>query len=230
LPASATPARRRWSLDAWLLARPGGDVAALGPGVPTYGASQIGAVLRYRLGPALPRRPTAYLRMAAALNGSGERGLALGFSARPVAAIPVILAAELRGDRLAGGGFHARPAIEAITELPVLPLPGGAHAEAYAAAGYVGGAAATPFVDGQLRAGLALDRRSDGSRSTGLDIGGGLWGGAQRGTGRLDAGPALTMTYGQGAAAARVEADWRFRIAGNAAPASGPAITVAAGF
>jgi len=62
-------------------------------------------------------------------------------------------------------------------------------------------------------------------------VGGGVWGGAQKGAARLDIGPSATMTIGLGeSAAARLGLDWRFRVAGDAAPASGPALTLSAGF
>lgn len=50
---------RRWSADGWLMLRGGGDGSlAAGSGAPaTYGASQAGAVLRYRLAPRQPPSP-----------------------------------------------------------------------------------------------------------------------------------------------------------------------------
>jgi hypothetical protein len=53
----------RWSGDGWLLMRQGGASNALSSGGapygPTYGANQIGAVLRYRLVPGSPFKLTA---------------------------------------------------------------------------------------------------------------------------------------------------------------------------
>jgi hypothetical protein len=67
----------RWSGDGWLLMRQGGASNALSSGGapygPTYGANQIGAVLRYRLVPGSPFKLTAYTRAYGALNGTGER-------------------------------------------------------------------------------------------------------------------------------------------------------------
>jgi hypothetical protein len=61
--------------------------------------------------------------------------------------------------------------------------------------------------------------------------GAGAWGGAQKGASRLDLGPAATMGLGLGASAsARLALDWRFRVTGDAAPSSGPALTLSAGF
>lgn len=216
---------RRWSADAWVLVRGGGGIASVGPSIPTYGGSQAGAVLRYRLAPGNAHRPTAYLRASAALNGSGEREAALGLSARPLGGVPVVVAAEGRLSRLAGRAA-VRPAIMAITEFAPVDLPGQVRTEFYLQGGYVGGLGATPFVDGQLR----VDRRVAQLGPVELRAGAGLWGGAQRGAGRLDVGPSASLTVAKGPAAARVGLDWRFRTIGEAHPASGPALTISAGF
>jgi hypothetical protein len=217
----------RWSADGWLLLRRGGDASlATGPAPSTYGASQAGAVLRYRLGPAGGHRPAAYLRTTAALDGSREREAALGLSARPLRGVPVSVAAELRAT-VQRGGTRARPAAMLVTELPPFALPYGIRGEAYGQAGYVGGRNATAFVDAQLR----IDRRVASLGRAEVRAGAGAWGGAQKGASRLDLGPAATMGMGLGASAsARLALDWRFRVTGDAAPSSGPALTLSAGF
>lgn len=226
---TSAPAERRWSADAWLLLRSGGGAASAGPSFATYGASQAGAVLRYRLWPGNAHRPTGYARVSAALNGSGEREAALGVSVRPIAALPVFVAGEGRVSHLAGRTV-VRPAVMAVTELPPIALPfdkrGGGRAEFYLQGGYVGGQGATPFIDGQLR----IDRRIALAGPVEVRAGGGAWGGAQRGAGRLDLGPAITLQASRGPAAMRLGLDWRFRLMGDAEPASGPALTVSAGF
>lgn len=226
--AQSAPSRgseRRWSADAWALVRHGGGTSSIGPGVATYGGSQVGGVLRYRLAPGNAHRPTAYFRVSAALNGVGESEAAIGLSARPVAGVPIFIAAEGRVGVLAGRTV-TRPAIMAVTEVPPLAMPGKTRAEFYAQAGYVGGTGATPFADGQLR----VDKRMLQAGPLELRAGAGAWGGAQRGAARFDVGPSVTMGVTKGTAAARVALDWRFRIAGTAEPASGPALTISAGF
>ena len=96
----------------------------------------------------------------------------------------------------------------------------------YAAAGYVGGYAATAFVDGQLR----VDHHIATIGPTEIRAGGGVWGGAQQGASRVDVGPTASIGLASGHAAARLRFDWRMRVAGDAAPTSGPAVTIAAGF
>jgi hypothetical protein len=115
----------------------------------------------------------------------------------------------------------------AYTEMPPVNLPLGTRAEFYGQAGYVGGNFATAFADGQVR----IDRRIIHLGRGELRAGGSAWGGAQKGASRLDVGPTATlgMPLG-GTAGARLALDWRFRIAGNAMPTSGPALTLSAGF
>lgn len=217
----------RWSADGWLLWRRGSKAAPSGGLLtPSYGASQLGAVLRYRFAPDSAHRPAAYLRATAALNGSGEREAALGLSLRPISRLPLSVQGEARLTSTPGGQF-VRPAAFVVTELPPFALPLGLRGESYGQAGYVGGKFATGFADGQLR----LDRRLLRLGQADLRLGGGVWGGIQKGASRLDAGPSLTI--GQplgGPASMRLAADWRFRVAGKAAPGSGPAVTLSAGF
>jgi len=218
----------RWSADGWLLLRRGGAVTATIGGLApaSYGASQLGGVVRYRLVPQSAHRPELYLRGSAALDGSREHEVAFGFSLRPIAALPVVIAAEARIN-MQPGATRARPAAFAYTELPPLALPLGVRAEVYGQAGYVGGNFASAFADGQLR----VDRRLLASGRSDLRIGAGGWAGAQRGASRVDVGPTATIGLPiGGTASARLALDWRFRVAGNAVPASGPAMTLSAGF
>lgn len=216
----------RWSGDGWLMLRRGGGVPALAAIGGSYGASQAGAVLRYRIDRNSPNRPSLYLRGSAALDGSREQEAALGLSARPLARVPLLAMAEGRVTRTPAG-TRVRPAAALVTELPTAALPLGLRAEAYGQAGWVGGAGSTAFVDGQLR----LERPLVRVAGADLTAGGGLWGGAQKGASRLDAGPSARLTlHPTQASTLRVAADWRFRVAGKAAPQSGPAITLSAGF
>ncbi len=220
------PATRRWSGDGWLLLRRGGGVPVLAAIGGAYGASQAGMVLRYRIDSVSAHRPSAYLRTSAALSAVREQEVALGFAARPIARLPVIAMAEARAMRTPTG-TRARPALALVTEIPPVALPLRLKAEAYGQAGWVGGSGATAFVDGQMR----LERRL--ARLGGADIsaGGGMWGGAQKDASRLDAGPTARITlHPTEQSTLRVAADWRFRVAGKAAPQSGPAITLSAGF
>lgn len=223
--AERPAATARWSGDAWLMLRngSGGPIAI---GEPSYGRSQAGAVLRYRLAPASGHRPAAYLRTTRALAGAREGEVAAGLSARPVTGLPLRVAGEVRVSE-GPAGREVRPAGFAVTELPPARLPLGLRAEAYAQAGYVGGRYATAFVDGQARIDTHVARLGPASE---LRAGGGVWGGAQRHAGRLDIGPSATVNFRLGATQSRLALDYRVRVAGDAAPQSGPALTISAGF
>ena len=190
-PLHARSGPSRWSADGWVLLRGARGAVALPSAAgfgPSYGNSQAGAVLRYRLAPGDPHRPFAYLRGSGALAGGRDQQVAVGFGARPLARLPLVAAIELRAARQPGG-TRLRPAVSLVSEFPPLALPLGLRAEAYLQGGYVGGAGATAFGDGQLR----VDRRIALLGQADLRAGGGVWGGAQRGAARLDGGPGATL-------------------------------------
>lgn len=223
-PPAATVAR--WSADGWLLLRRGGAEPAFGGvAAPSYGRSQFGAVLRYRLSPASPHRPTAFLRATAATEAPRGEELAAGVAVRPLATVPLALVAEARIANRATGR-PVRPAVGVVSELPRLALPLRLSAETYVQAGLVGGADGTPFIDGQVRAERSLGAIGPNELRAGLAA----WGGAQKGANRIDFGPTATFDFRVGPGRGRLSADWRLRAAGNAAPRSGPAITLSAGF
>ena len=220
----STSAAQRWSMDLWALWRDD-TTTQLTSGRPSYGRSQIGAALRYRLDPSSGHAPEAHLRATRALEGEQETDVAAGLSARPFPSVPVRLAAEARvteTDR----GTELRGAAYAVSELPPVTLPGGFTGEAYVQGGYVTGEFATPFVDGQAR----ITRELAGNDQFRLTAGAGAWAGAQDDANRLDVGPSAGVTFDLGSARGRVSADYRFRIAGDAEPSSGPALTLTAGF
>lgn len=228
---SVGPPPGRWSLDGWAFWRQGSSAAPVSQGrVPVYGASQAGAVLQYRLAPASRRDPRLYARAYRALVTRGENEGALGASLRPLGRVPVRIAGEVRYTDAAF--FSAfRPAAYGVTEVPPLSLPYGLQAEVYAQGGWVGGPGATPFADGQasVTRDLPLVGRLTGDRLR-LTFGAGAWGGAQKDAQRADIGPTLRLDTRIGKVPARIAVDWRLRVAGDAAPGSGVAVTVATGF
>jgi hypothetical protein len=225
--AGSSSTDRRWSADGWLLLRRGakGSLAA-GALAPSYGASQTGAMLRYRLAPASAHRPETYARLAAAFDSPAEKEAAVGVSARPLAALPLRAMAELRVSEQSGT-TRLRPAALVVTELQPVDLPHGVRAEFYGQAGYVGGRHATAFADGQAR----IDTHLAGFGRSEFRAGAGAWAGAQKGAARLDLGPSATVGVPLGdAASARLGLDWRLRVAGDAQPGTGVALTLSAGF
>ncbi|HYD12747.1 MAG TPA: hypothetical protein VEC11_07855 [Allosphingosinicella sp.] len=216
LPARTGPSR--WSLSAWLLVRDESRGPALAPGG-TLGGSQAGARLTFALGGGVALSGRAYLP----LRETAAAELAAGIDWRPLPSLPVNLLAERR-QRLARDG---RSAI-------ALALYGGAsraltprtRLDVYGQAGVVGLRSRDLFVDGSVR----LGRRIGPVELGPIEIGGAAWGAAQPGAARLDAGPSLSWRLPVRGANLRLQADWRVRLAGDAAPGSGPTLTLAADF
>ena len=78
------------------------------------------------------------------------------------------------------------------------------------------------FVDGAARLGVPIARD--------LSIGVGAWGAAQPGAARIDVGPQMSYRLPAFGETVRLAADWRIRIAGDARPVSGPALTLSTDF
>ena len=217
----------RLSGDAWFALRgrsaPG---ATEGISPPSYGGSQAGVVLRYALDPASKWQPTLFSRMVTTLRSARESDVAAGLSVRPISAAPIALHAEARiSDR--ASGTTIRPAAFLAGGINALPIANtGGLARGYVQAGYVGGADATFFADGSL----VIERPLLGEERFEVLAGTGAWGGAQRGAERLDLGPSVAMRFPIGDRTALIEAQYRFRLAGNAEPSNQPAITLSVGF
>ncbi|WP_324828291.1 hypothetical protein [Qipengyuania zhejiangensis] len=225
-PPRANSRTTPWRIDAWLMLREGASPAPGGGIRPaSYGASQAGAVIAYRLAPSSRRDPAAYARAAKALVTDGESEAAFGLRARPLAGLPIVAHAEMRIVRVSGE-TTLRPAAFLSGGVDDARLPLGLTASGYAQAGYVGGKFATPFADGALR----VERELAQFDLAKVSAGAGAWGGAQRDAVRVDVGPTAGVCLIIGDTPARISADYRIRVAGNAAPASGAAITLSTGF
>ncbi len=221
--------KRRWSMDAWLLLRED-TTTPVTSGRGNYGQSQLGAVLRYSPLPGSRFRPAVYMRASKALVQNRESEFAGGVMARPLPDVAISVAAEVRLSD-AEMDRTLRPAAFAVTELPPVALAYDFKAEAYAQVGYVGGDYATAFADGQFR----LHREVLRLGAIRASLGGGVWGGAQKGAERVDMGPGVTLAVPLQVsehlhAGVRLSADWRFRVAGDANPSSGPSLTLSTGF
>ena len=216
----------RWSGDGWLFWRGNGPSAAnAAPGASRLAGSQAGAVIRYDLLPDAALRPQVYLRAAAAMQRPAEPSAALGVAVRPLRAVAMTLHAEARVNQTANG-ITASPAGFAVVQLPTQPLAAGLRANAYAQAGYVGGDFATGFVDGQAR----IERSLAQFDLADISAGAGVWGGAQRGAERVDVGPTIAADMRKADPPVRLSVDYRIKVAGNADPGSGVAVTLSSGF
>jgi hypothetical protein len=69
---------------------------------------------------------------------------------------------------------------------------------------------------------------------TRIGLGGGVWGSVQDGGGRtasrLEFGPGAQLSQRIGTGTIELRGEYRFRVAGDAAPDSGPALTIATRF
>lgn len=217
----AAPTRPdRWHGSAWMLWRDNGTSptdAAIG----RLGASQAGLRFDYDLTPAAPSRTVAYARATSALQRPAAPEAAIGLAIQPVRTIPVSLAVERR--IALGQGARNANAVMAVGGFGPTPVGHGLEAEAYAQAGIVGFNRRDAFIDGKF----SLLSPVSTSR---LRIGAALSGGAQPGIERLDIGPEMQIRLPLPNVPARIAIEWRERIAGRAAPASGLAITLAADF
>jgi len=211
--AASAPLQRRWSASAWLLLRDERGRAALVPGG-TLGGSQTGARLRYEMGGGWALSGRVYLPLRRRRGAEA----AVGLEWRPSPRIPLRLLAERRQDL--GGEGRSAFALSVHGGLG-RDLPRGLRIDAYGQAGVVGTDARDPFADGSVRLSAPVGP---------LELGAGAWGGAQPGARRLDAGPSVSYRLPVSGAALRVQVDWRFRVAGDAAPGSGPALTLGADF
>jgi hypothetical protein len=180
----------------------------------SLGASQAGARLMYNFN----RQIAATLRSS---SDVGRRGgeVAAGMRIQPIAGLPLWIDAERR-QRLGryGGG---RSAFALFFEAGVYDRPMPLHflLDGYLQGGVVGLRSRDKFIDGAV----TLTRPVYKNFSAGV----GVWGGAQPGLYRVDAGPRVTMRVRRNV---KVHFDWRQRLAGNAQPGSGPAVTLAGDF
>lgn len=220
-PLTPTPAQpsSRWSGSAWLLARAGNEAVIANNGL--LGGSQAGARVLFRVNDDVARPLSLGVRVSSPLRRSGVEAAA-GVEWQPFADVPVRVLAERR-QRLSGEGRSAF-ALLAHGGVSDLPVASGFRLEAYAQAGVVGARSRDLFAD----AGATLVRPLSADHPAGLAVGAGVWGGAQPGASRLDVGPRVTTTLAGGRA--RVSLDWRFRVAGDSAPSSGPSLTLGTGF
>jgi hypothetical protein len=212
----------RWHLAAWAAWREGSGLpqVASGPHPALYGGTQIGALAQLDLGTG-HHRPTLHLRATYAPDRPRQGEIAIGAGFRPMAGVPLRLLTEVRGTR-SEGRSEVRPAVLAVSEIPSVGLPMKFRMEGYAQGGWVGGRYATGFADGQVR----VTRQVASLGPANLHAGAGAWGGAQKFAARADVGPTVMIDL----APVRVSLDYRMKVAGNASPKDGLAVTLSTGF
>jgi hypothetical protein len=106
------------------------------------------------------------------------------------------------------------------------PLPLGFVIDGYGQAGFVTGESGGAFADAQLYALKSIAR----NQGIALTAGAGAWAGGQSNIMRVDMGPSVRANLKAGAASLRLDASWRFRVAGKATPGDGPTVTLSTSF
>jgi len=213
LPSPQAPLDRV-QMSSWALLRGAPSPGALATGG-TLGGSQAGARLTY----AFNRWVSASLRTTSPVGGSRGAEIAAGARLIPFRSLPIAITAERRQSISPYGGGRSAFALFAEGGLYHQPMPWDFSLDAYLQAGVVGLKSRDLFVDGSF----AFTRPVWGRISAGF----GVWGGAQPGLYRVDAGPRISVRIRNNIYA---HADWRQKLVGNAQPASGPALTLAADF
>lgn len=216
LPPPRTSIGSRWSGSAWLIARDGRTVGVPGG---QLGASQAGIRILYALD--RDRRWAISGRVSAPLSGRGKEA-AVGIDWQPTRA-PIHVLVE---HRISLDDGPSGPMVGIVGGFGPARVTPGIDLEAYGQAGAVARAGGGLFADGAVRASHPV--ATVGGLK--LDVGAGLWGGAQRGAARLDIGPSLGLIVPLGGHRIRLSADWRQRIAGDARPDSGPALSIGTDF
>lgn len=214
----------RWSASAWALWRPGEKVGAgTGATLPLYGGSQAGARMAYRVNRA--KALDIYVRASTPLVARTGKEVALGASIQPIKGVNAAIAVEQR-IRLDGEGKRTAPAIFAYGGFGPHKV-GSFEAEGYAQGGIVGVKERIPFADGAVTVRKTIATLGNSP----VHLGGGIWGGAQKGASRLDIGPRVSADIPvSDKRRVRVALDWRQRIGGEANPGSGLALSIGTDF
>jgi|CXWL01.1.fsa_nt_gi hypothetical protein len=215
----ATADLRKWSLSAFALIRPGSGRAGIVPNG-QLGGSQAGFRVQRALVHSGRFSVSANGRFSAPLSQHIGKEAGLGLAVRRSGRVPVELLAERRVGLDRGG----RDAFAALIAggFDDFRLPGRVLLSGYAQAGVVGLKRREGFVDGAIRA--EHDLLTIGK--TPIRGGAVVAGAKQPGVSRLDVGPSVAARFRLSRASFRLSAEWRERISGNAAPGSGPVITL----
>ena len=191
-----------------------------------YGGSQSGMIAAFSFHDTTeqlqPQRLALLIRTSISHRDHEERELATGIRWRPSPKLPVTVMVERRFRSSRPNAF-AIYAAGGVSEVPLLfkfRLDAFGHAGAISAKG--GGS----FFDGIARA----DRKVVAVQRATVHAGAGIWAGGQRDIMRVDVGPSLRTDIAVRDVNFRLTADWRFRVAGNANPGNGPAITLSTSF
>jgi hypothetical protein len=213
-PAFVATNESRLSVYAYSFWRKGSAPA----GFALYGGGQSAVTATYRLGSGL----SLLGRASVAHNDADDREVATGLRLSLTPRLPVSLTAERRFRRTGKDVFAAYlSGGESGLKLPLK-----FRLDAFGQAGVISGKYSRYFFDAQAK----VDRAFISSAPIPVRAGAGIWTGGQKGISRLDIGPSLGTEIPLDSTRIRVDADWRFRVAGDAKPSNGPALTLSTSF
>ena len=190
----------------------GGSQSAVLVAVPLDWISGINGVPRFAL--------TA--RVSASHGPLRERELAAGLRWRPLVSFPAQISVERRFRENRPDAIAAF--VSGGTDGASLPL--GFVLDGYGQAGFVSGEGGGGFADIQVQAQRPILSEQPAKIKAGV----GLWGGGQDRLLRVEIGPSVRAILPTDGAQFRLDASWRFQIAGNLRPDDGPAITLSTSF
>jgi hypothetical protein len=198
--------------------------APLGSG--QYGGGQSGLIATYALsrfsGDTHQSKIALLLRGAIAHDNTAEREAAAGLRWHPARDVPFSVTVERRFRNARSDAFAAYLA-GGVSER-ALPLD--FRLDGFAQAGFVAQKDGGAFFDASARAKRGVSHIG----AVAIRAGAGVWTGGQQGVFRIDVGPTISGDIPLADTRLSLSADWRFRIAGDARPASGPALTLSTGF
>ena len=218
---------RHWSGEVFSLLRDPGTPGSVGPAAqPLLGGGQSGASIAYAFAP-LARRPVSLTARINSATGGGNGADPASTQAAVGLRWQVVPAMSLYAERLIAIGADARNDWQ-------MRVAGGGNGQrgrlrwnGYGEAGVI--ASGDVFAGAQGFGGMRV------LRVKGSDVlaGAGAWGSYQTGTpdaSAFDLGPSVATRLPLGRWSLDMSADYRFRVAGNALPGSGPALTIATQF
>jgi len=187
----------------------------------------------YRLGDK-KTAPALLGRFSIDADGFDQPEFAVGGRWRPIASLPISISAERRFRPREVDSF----AVYAAGGFDGVRLPLKISASGYAQAGLnladdalAGASRLQHFYDANLRADRPVGALGVSTSATAkLRAGVGAWAGGQTGVHRADIGPSVSADLNLAKTSFRLSADYRFRIAGQAQPGSGPAVTLTASY
>jgi hypothetical protein len=216
--------RKRAVVSFWTLLRNGPSQGTLTTNG-QIGGSQSGVRARFPLSTFGSRTSlNISSRLSSPLTTAGGMEASIGASIAINNKIPVEIIIERRIP--IGGAGKQSWSLTGVTGFNAVQLPQKLQADGYLQTGIVGSRTRRPFIGGNI----VVSKATDMNHPDRLRLGLGLWGDAQAGLSRVDIGPEISFRAKSLGLPLRISAQWRFRVAGDANPPSGPALVIGGEF